>query len=378
MFYHHLSIFVFDMKIDISTSIPPKSCGIRLMAAENQGKRTPARVQVDPSTINASSKPEQTGQTFNIWYNKWTGGEHNGRAGLVHAKTRCHVMRDSGYTKADKHFKQDSLNTDHFFCLYFARGCCCNGRRCEYLHRIPGSTDKFPQTVDCFGRERFSEYREDMSGVGSFGRENRTLYVGRINDMGNNVELRISKCFGEFGDIEHIQLVKDKKIAFVTYRYESQAQFAKEAMYCQGLNENDESEVLNVRWALEDPNPRTQKRMRAEAEQSALETAQELLKRVAESRRLENEESLNEPEVEEVDDNDDVAIQREAKMIENQEHEKPRKLQDIISASNLESLGRLRIKKRRIEHKLQTNAEPRQDLQTILAGYSSSSDNDTD
>ena len=41
-------------------------------------------------------------------------------------------------------------------------------------------------------------------------------------------------------------------MAFVTYVHEVHAQFAKEAMACQSL---DSDEILNVRWATEDPNP---------------------------------------------------------------------------------------------------------------------------
>jgi hypothetical protein len=41
-------------------------------------------------------------------------------------------------------------------------------------------------------------------------------------------------------------------VAFVTYVSEFHAQFAKEAMACQSL---DNDEILNVRWATEDPNP---------------------------------------------------------------------------------------------------------------------------
>ena len=43
-------------------------------------------------------------------------------------------------------------------------------------------------------------------------------------------------------------------MAFVTYESELSAQFAKEAMACQSL---DNDEILNVRWATEDPNPTT-------------------------------------------------------------------------------------------------------------------------
>ena len=41
-------------------------------------------------------------------------------------------------------------------------------------------------------------------------------------------------------------------MAFVTYINEYNAQFAKESMACQSL---DNDEILNVRWATEDPNP---------------------------------------------------------------------------------------------------------------------------
>jgi hypothetical protein len=41
-------------------------------------------------------------------------------------------------------------------------------------------------------------------------------------------------------------------VAFVTYVNEYNAQFAKESMACQSL---DNDEILNVRWATEDPNP---------------------------------------------------------------------------------------------------------------------------
>ena len=37
-------------------------------------KRRPARPQVDPSTLK-SEPPPQTGTIFNIWYNKWSGGD---------------------------------------------------------------------------------------------------------------------------------------------------------------------------------------------------------------------------------------------------------------------------------------------------------------
>jgi hypothetical protein len=49
-----------------------------------------------------------------------------------------------------------------------------------------------------------------------------------------------------------VKILQSRGVAFVTYVTELNAQFAKEAMMHQSL---DGDEVLNVRWATEDPNP---------------------------------------------------------------------------------------------------------------------------
>ncbi|KAI5301480.1 Pre-mRNA-splicing factor, partial [Ascosphaera pollenicola] len=137
-------------------------------------KRRPARVQVDPSTVK-SEPPPQTGTIYNIWYNKWAGGDREDQyLSQTHAPSRCSVARDSGYTRGDR------VNGS-YFCLFFARGVCHRGPECEYLHRIPTIHDIFNPNIDCFGRDKHSDYKDDMSGVGSFMRQNRTLYVGRIH-----------------------------------------------------------------------------------------------------------------------------------------------------------------------------------------------------
>lgn len=114
-----------------------------------------------------------------------------------------------------------------------------------------------------------------MGGVGSFNRQNRTLYVGRIKETGNGVETEevVTRHFREWGTIERsefdilrvksmaltscvlcfsVRVLQYRSVAFVTYIHEVHAQFAKEAMACQSL---DNDEILNVRWATEDPNP---------------------------------------------------------------------------------------------------------------------------
>ncbi|OUM59791.1 hypothetical protein PIROE2DRAFT_14589, partial [Piromyces sp. E2] len=74
----------------------------------------------------------------------------------------------------------------------------------------------------------------------------------------------VRKHFEKFGDIEYVKVLKDKAVAFVQYKLRSVAEFVKEAMYGQSL---DGDEVLNVRWAIEDSNPRVQQELQRKAEE---------------------------------------------------------------------------------------------------------------
>jgi len=229
-------------------------------------KRRPARPQVDPSTLK-SEPPPQTGTIFNIWYNKWSGGDREDKYLSKHAAAgRCHITTDSGYTRADK-------VTGSYFCLFFAKGLCPKGHECEYLHRLPGLHDLFNPNVDCFGRDKYSDYRDDMGGVGSFMRQNRTLYVGRIH-VTDDIEEVVARHFAEWGQVDRMRVLNSRGVAFVTYTNEANAQFAKEAMAHQAL---DHSEVLNVRWATVDPNPLAQKREAFKIEEQAAEAVRRAL-----------------------------------------------------------------------------------------------------
>ena len=157
-------------------------------------KKRPARVQIDPDSLPAEAPP-QTGTIFNIWYNKWSGGDREDKyLSKTKARGRCNVAKDSGYTQAD------SVNGS-YFCLHFARGVCVKGQDCDHLHRLPGPYDLFNPNVDCFGRDRHSDYRDDMGGVGSFMRQNRTIYVGRIH-VTDDIEEIVARHFAEWGPIE--------------------------------------------------------------------------------------------------------------------------------------------------------------------------------
>lgn len=222
-------------------------------------KRRPARPQVDPATWKGGLPPPQTGTIFNIWYNKWSGGDREDKyISKSPALGRCSISRDSGYTRADR-------IPGSFFCLFFARGLCPRGHECEYLHRLPTVTDLFNPNVDCFGRDKHSDYRDDMGGVGSFMRQNHTLYIGRIH-VSEEIEEIVSRHFAEWGQIERIRVLNSRGVGFVTYTNEANAQFAKEAMAHQSLDHN---EILNVRWATVDPNPMAQARDKRRVEEQA-------------------------------------------------------------------------------------------------------------
>jgi hypothetical protein len=246
-------------------------------------KRRPARIQVDPEEFE-EELPPQSGTVFNIWYNKWSGGA-SGHT-LVQSKYKLDVDRDSGYTKGDKQGKG-------YFCLFFAKGMCCKGKNCEYIHRIPNDDDIFPLTVDCFGREKFSEYRDDMSGVGNFNTVNKTLYIGGVLNK-DGVQDVINREFRKLGKISKINVIAGKNCAFVTYKNESNAQFAKEVMHGQSLYGTD---ILNVKWAHEDPNPEAVRQKKRQLEEETQQVVLGLLEKYDSKRVRVNEEPLvEEPE----------------------------------------------------------------------------------
>ncbi|KAL1921304.1 uncharacterized protein VTP21DRAFT_11020 [Calcarisporiella thermophila] len=221
-----------------------------------------ARKQVTEQVRTVAAAPE--GAYYNIYYNRWSGGDTH-RYTREKAKTRCKVATDAGETKGSK-------DPGSCFCLYFARGCCPNGFDCRYWHRTPKADEVMEITRDCFGRERFAQNRDDMGGVGSFQRDNRTLYVGGVGTYHNTEEV-VVRHFQEWGDIETVKLLKTKPVAFVTYASRLQAEFAKEAMSGQSLDKN---EILNVRWATEDPYKNQKEELKRKVEEMARQSDQQL------------------------------------------------------------------------------------------------------
>ena len=109
--------------------------------------------------------------------------------------------------------------------------------------------------------------------MGSFLRQNRTLYVGRIH-VTDDIEEVVARHFAEWGQVERTRVLTGRGVAFVTYSNEANSQFAKEAMAHQSLDHN---EILNVRWATQDPNPLAQKREARRIEEQAAEAVRRAL-----------------------------------------------------------------------------------------------------
>lgn len=209
-------------------------------------------------------------EEYNIWYDKYL--TDNKFKDKEQAITRCDPELDSGYTKADHTEKFSS-----YFCIHFARGCCCEGANCKYYHRIPAYDDclTIDQSKDIFGRARFANHREDMAGVGSFLKESRTLYVTDFKILqgsgDNNAEMYeiLFRHFGLWGEIEDINLLQGKGIAFIRFSHRCMAEFAKEAMNSQPLDNN---EILTIKWANDDPNPQANERVAIDNEKAVQNT----------------------------------------------------------------------------------------------------------
>jgi len=127
---------------------------------------------------------------------------------------------------------------------------------------------------DIFGRERFANHRDDMTGVGSFSHDCKTLFIGdlRMNRLDPNymdaTHAALYRQFQIWGPIENLRVIPLKNIAFVRYNYRAAAEFAKVAMSDQRIPKC--GDMIAVKWAHADPNPRAK-----EAEDSAVTAAVE-------------------------------------------------------------------------------------------------------
>ena len=129
--------------------------------------------------------------------------------------------------------------------------------KCEHLHRLPTVHDLFNLNVDCFGRDKFNDYRNDMGGMESFMRQSHTLYVGRIH-VSDDIKEVVARHYAEWrtSGTEYdpfflvtfifrtnayviVRVLNLRSVAFVTYSDEANAQFAKEAMVHRSLDHSE-------------------------------------------------------------------------------------------------------------------------------------------
>jgi hypothetical protein len=237
----------------------PTSGGVR--------KIRKARKQV-AKRKNLNLQREEGGGDYNIWYHQYIGQDRDRNKEPEVAQTRCNIMKDSGWTIG-------CTSKDPYFCLFFARGCCDKGPDCHFLHRLPTDSDlkRIPITKDCFGRNKFATDRDDMGGVGTFSRDNRTIYVSDLKNVEDtDMEEVVIRHFKEWGELEYVRVFTERCYAFIKYKNRLCAEFCKEAMTNQSL---DHDEVISIRWATDDPNPVAAKR-------NAIELRQKLVNKIEE------------------------------------------------------------------------------------------------
>ena len=162
------------------------------------------------------------GGDYNIWYHA-KPGKRKRRAPErgVAARTRCVPDLHEGRTKA---------GSASDICLFFARGCCHLGFRCNRRHRLPTHEVELALDVqrDCFGRAREATEGDDQNGPGSVLKENTTLFVG--NCGAESTEAGLRAAFAPFGPIAQVRFQPAKSLGFVQFRWRASAEFAKEAM----------------------------------------------------------------------------------------------------------------------------------------------------
>ena len=184
----------------------------------------PARKQkdfVDPKKYHTEGANE-----YNLWYGRYMG-DMNDKADREPAADRCVLEKDAGYTKADQGNAQQKGR--RFFCIHFAHGMCAKGADCIFHHRIPLPEDdrQCDELFDIFGRSRHSKHKDDMSGVGSFMKPCRTLFVGNLLKSQyrtpKELEEALWRHFGEWGELENLNVIHRLSIAFPRYRLRTSA-----------------------------------------------------------------------------------------------------------------------------------------------------------
>ena len=228
------------------------------MSRDKKSAEPLARAQCEAPTA-----PRERDADYNLWWGESSSAKRRKREEErdVASATKCDPARDSGKTKGGR-----GADT----CLFFAKGCCHLGWRCDRQHRVPAVGDaEPPNELDVFGRRRDCD---DGDGTRQFGRNNavranRTLWIGHCAAD----EAAVRDAFADFGVVERARAVPSKKCVFVTMATRAQAEFSKEAMERQTVGG---SALLSViRWAQDDPHPGAARSAAAEHATQVLDAA---------------------------------------------------------------------------------------------------------
>ena len=203
----------------------------------------PAKKQKD--YIDPSKYHVEGAQEYNIWYGKYMGS-HDDKMAKEPATDRCILVSDAGHTKADAIKLSSNSNSNsggirkdrRSFCLPFAHGMCAKGESCPFYHRIPLPKDDAAtdELYDCFGRQKHNKHKDDMSGVGSFMKPCRTLFVGGLlrhkYNTPKELEDAVWKHFAEWGELENVNVIHRLSIAFPRYRLRTSAGIVYVVLVC--------------------------------------------------------------------------------------------------------------------------------------------------
>ena len=205
--------------------------------------KRPARQQVEESKREIAYTEGH--YDYNIWYDKYLSDRTEDKE-KIPAEYKCNPLLDTGYTRADKQQKKNIA----YFCLFFARGCCCEGVNCRYYHHVPTFEEcqNIENSKDIFGRSRFATSLKDNGGIGLFTKNCRILYVTDMKKKEQDKEMvkLIYENFEKFGEIEDIQYLPLKASCYIKFSHRCYAEFAKEAMMKQSLVGE---EILSITWA---------------------------------------------------------------------------------------------------------------------------------
>lgn len=184
-----------------------------------------------------------------------------------------------------------------------------------------------------------------------------------------------------------MKVLQYRSVAFVTYVSEIHAQFAKEAMACQSL---DNDEILNVRWATEDPNPVSkvaEKRRLEDMGQEAVRARMDprIVDAMRSIRALEDGDVLDDEGYVDGEQDDDAEPGAKRRRVENGDspspppqipEEEPQKATGLLSADTLESLKYFAEIQRRNGATVKPRAAPPPAAGLGLADYGSDEDDD--